>query len=229
MKTIRIATVVAFLFCMTGCTATQAMQETPSPTFSSAGKEVISGTKKAAETIQKEADKAAGKLHQEENSPDDPKAEKKPQGNSNSGTASSGSSGQQEVPAATPVPQQATVPNPTPEPIPEPEPEPEPAYEEPAYQEPEPTPTPAPAPPPQACPGGKNPDLACDVVLDSNYYRETFSSYSEAMSKGQYYMDEVMYIGDIEITSYSVQEVYRNDHSIAYYGLNLWSNGSLIQ
>ena len=42
-------------------------------------------------------------------------------------------------------------------------------------------------------------------------------------------MDEVMYIGDVEITSYSVQEVYRNDHSIAYYGLNLWSNGSLIQ
>lgn len=227
MKTIRIATVVAILFCMTGCTATQAMQETPSPTFSSAGKEVISVTKKAAETIQKEADKAAGKLHQEENSPDDPKAEKKPQGNSNSGTASSGSSGQQEVPAATPVPQQATVPDPTPEPTPEPEPEP--VYEDPVYQEPEPTPAPAPAPPPQACPGGKNPDLACDVVLDSNYYRETFGSYNEAMARGQYYMDEVMYIGDIEITSYSVQEVYRNDHSIAYYGLNLWSSGSLIQ
>ena len=81
MKTIRIATVVAVLFCMAGCMATQAMQETPSPTFSSAGKEVISVTKKAAETIQKEADKAAGKLHQEENSPDDPKTEKKPQAN----------------------------------------------------------------------------------------------------------------------------------------------------
>ena len=225
MKTIRIAILVAVLFCMTGCTATQAMQETPSPTFSSAGKEVISVTKKAAETIQKEADKAAGKLHQEENSPDDPKAEKKPQENSNSGTASSGSSGQQEVPTATPVPQQATVPDPTPAPTPEPEP----VYEEPVYQEPEPTPAPAPAPPPQACPGGKNPDLACDVVLDSNYYRETFGSYNEAMARGQYYMDEVMYIGDIEITSYSVQEVYRNDHSIAYYGLNLWSSGSLIQ
>ena len=225
MKTIRIATVVAVLFCMAGCMATQAMQETPSPTFSSAGKEVISVTKKAAETIQKEADKAAGKLHQEENSPDDPKAEKKPQENSNSGTASSGSSGQQEVPTATPVPQQATVPDPTPAPTPEPEP----VYEEPVYQEPEPTPAPAPAPPPQACPGGKNPDLVCDVILDSNYYRETFGSYNEAMARGQYYMDEVMYIGDIEITSYSVQEVYRNDHSIAYYGLNLWSNGSLIQ
>ena len=46
---------------------------------------------------------------------------------------------------------------------------------------------------------------------------------------GMYYLDEVMYIGDIEITNYSVQPVYRNDHSIAYYGLNLWSNGSLIQ
>ena len=227
MKTIRIATVVAVLFCMTGCTATQAMHETPSPTFSSAGKEVISVTKKATETIQKEADKAAGKLHQEENSPDDPKTEKKPQDNSNSGTAASGPAGQQEVPTATPVPQQTTVPDPTPAPTPEPEPEP--VYEEPVYQEPEPTPAPAPAPSPQACPGGKNPDLACDVVLDSNYYRETFGSYNEAMARGQYYMDEVMYIGDIEITSYSVQEVYRNDHSIAYYGLNLWSSGSLIQ
>jgi hypothetical protein len=98
--------------------------------------------------------------------------------------------------------------------------------------EPKPAPTPEPTPPPaptQACPGGKDPSVGCDVILDTNYYRETFSSYSEAMSKGQYYMDEVMYIGDIEITSYSVQEVYRNDHSIAYYGLNLWSNGSLIQ
>ena len=227
MKTLRVVTVLASLLLMTGCTTAQAIQETPSPTFSSAGKEVISVTKKAAETIQKEADKAAGKLHQEENSPYDPKTEKKPQGDSNSGTAASGSSGQQEVPTATPVPQQATVPDPTPAPTPEPEQEP--VYEEPVYQEPEPTPAPAPAPPPQACPGGKNPDLACDVVLDSNYYRETFSSYSEAMSKGQYYMDEVMYIGDIEIASYSVQEVYRNDHSIAYYGLNLWSNGSLIQ
>ncbi|MBR2811949.1 MAG: hypothetical protein IKD69_11265 [Solobacterium sp.] len=199
------------------------MQETPSPTFSSAGKEVISVTKKAAETIQKEADKAAGKLHQEENSPDDSKTEKKPQGESNSGTAASGPSGQQEVPTATPVPQQATVPDPTPEPTPEPEPES--VYEEPVYQEPVPTP----APPPQACPGGKNPDLGCEVILDSNYYRETFGSYNEAMARGKYYMDEVMYIGDIEIASYSVQEVYRNDHSIAYYGLKHWLNGSLIQ
>ncbi|MDO4414362.1 MAG: hypothetical protein Q4C20_04740 [Erysipelotrichaceae bacterium] len=199
------------------------MQETPSPTFSSAGKEVISVTKKAADTIQKEADKAAGKLHQEENSPDDSKTEKKPQENSNSGTETSRSSRQQEVPTATPVPQQATVPDPTPEPTPEPEPEP--VYEEPVYQEPVPTP----APPPQPCPGGKNPDLGCEVILDSNYYRETFGSYNEAMVRGQYYMDEVMYIGDIEITSYSVQEVYRNDHSIAYYGLKHWLNGSLIQ
>ena len=30
-----------------------------------------------------------------------------------------------------------------------------------------------------------------------------------------YYLDEVMYIGDIEITNYSVQPVYRNNHSIA--------------
>lgn len=84
--------------------------------------------------------------------------------------------------------------------------------------------TPAPV-----CPGGKNPSIGCDVILDSNFYYETFSNEQEAESKGQYYLDEVMYIGEVEITNYSVQPVYRNDHSIAYYGLNLWSNGQLIQ
>lgn len=84
--------------------------------------------------------------------------------------------------------------------------------------------TPAPV-----CPGGKNPSIGCDVIMDSNFYYETFSNEQEAESKGQYYLDEVMYIGEMEITNYSVQPVYRNDHSIAYYGLNLWSNGQLIQ
>lgn len=84
--------------------------------------------------------------------------------------------------------------------------------------------TPAPV-----CPGGKNPSIGCDVIMDSNFYYETFSNEQEAESKGQYYLDEVMYIGEVEITNYSVQPVYRNDHSIAYYGLNLWSNGQLIQ
>ena len=229
MKTLRVATMLVTILLMTGCTTAQAIRETPSPTFSSAGKEALSATKKTAEALQKEATKAAEKFSEKEANQDKQATDKKPQGESNPGSGSATPSGQQETPKTTPVPQQNTVPEPTPTPTPEPDPVPQPAYEEPAYQEPEPTPTPAPAPPPQACPGGKNPDLACDVVLDSNYYRETFSSYSEAMSKGQYYMDEVMYIGDIEITSYSVQEVYRNDHSIAYYGLNLWSNGSLIQ
>lgn len=80
-----------------------------------------------------------------------------------------------------------------------------------------------------ACPGGKNPNIGCDVIIDSNFYYETFSNEQEVESKGQYYLDEVMYIGEMEITNYSVQPVYRNDHSIAYYGLNLWSNGQLIQ
>lgn len=84
--------------------------------------------------------------------------------------------------------------------------------------------TPAPV-----CPGGKNPSIGCDVIIDLNFYYETFSNEQEAENKGQYYLDEVMYIGEMEITNYSVQPVYRNDHSIAYYGLNLWSNGQLIQ
>lgn len=93
----------------------------------------------------------------------------------------------------------------------------------------EPTPTPEPSRPSYACPGGVNSDVSCDVILDTNFYYATYSSQAEADAAGMYYLDEVMYIGDIEITNYSVQPVYRNDHSIAYYGLNLWSNGNLIQ
>lgn len=93
----------------------------------------------------------------------------------------------------------------------------------------EPTPTPEPARPSYACPGGVNQDLACDVILDQNHYFATYSSQAEADAEGIYYLNEVMYIGETEITNYSVQVVYRNDHSIAYYGLNLWSNGGLIQ
>ena len=93
----------------------------------------------------------------------------------------------------------------------------------------EPTPTPEPARPSYACPGGVNPNTNCDVILDTNFYYATYGSQTEADAAGMYYLDEVMYIGEIEITNYSVQPVYRNDHSIAYYGLNLWSNGNLIQ
>ena len=91
------------------------------------------------------------------------------------------------------------------------------------------TPTPEPTRPSYACPGGVNPDVSCDVILDTNFYYATYSSQAEADAAGMYYLDEVMYISDIEITNYSVQPVYRNDHSIAYYGLNLWNNGTLIQ
>lgn len=93
----------------------------------------------------------------------------------------------------------------------------------------EPTLTPEPARPSYACPGGVNQDLACDVILDQNHYFATYSSQAEADAAGVYYVNEVMYIGETEITNYSVQAAYRNDHSIAYYGLNLWSNGGLIQ
>lgn len=93
----------------------------------------------------------------------------------------------------------------------------------------EPTPAPELARPGYACPGGVNPDVSCDVILDTNFYYATYSSQAEADAAGMYYLDEVMYIGEIEITNYSVQPVYRNDHSIAYYGLNLWSNGNLVQ
>ena len=93
----------------------------------------------------------------------------------------------------------------------------------------EPVPTPETVQPSYACPGGVNQNVSCDVILDSNFYYATYGSMPEAESAGEYYLNDVMYIGNAEITNYSVQPVYRNDHSIAYYGLNLWSNGSLIQ
>ena len=93
----------------------------------------------------------------------------------------------------------------------------------------EPTPAPETVQPSYACPGGINQNVSCDVILDSNFYYATYGSMPEAESAGEYYLNDVMYIGNTEITNYSVQPVYRNDHSIAYYGLNIWSNGSLIQ
>ena len=93
----------------------------------------------------------------------------------------------------------------------------------------EPVPAPETVQPSYACPGGINQNVSCDVILDSNFYYATYGSMSEAESAGEYYMNDVMYIGNAEITNYSVQPVYRNNHSIACYGLNLWSNGSLIQ
>lgn len=93
----------------------------------------------------------------------------------------------------------------------------------------EPVPAPEIVQPSYACPGGINQNVSCDVILDSNFYYATYGSMSEAESAGEYYMNDVMYIGNAEITNYSVQPVYRNDHSIAYYGLSLWSNGILIR
>ena len=106
---------------------------------------------------------------------------------------------------------------------------------EPVTSKPEPTPVPNPKPvekpsiPEYACPVGMDPNKPCDVIMDTNFYYSTYSSQSEADNAGQYFLDDVVTIGDKEITNYSVQPVYRNDGSVAYYGLNLWSYGSLIQ
>ena len=106
---------------------------------------------------------------------------------------------------------------------------------EPVTSKPEPTPVHDPKPvekpsmPEYACPAGMDPNKPCDVIMDTNFYYATYSSQSEADNAGQYFLDDVVTIGDKEITNYSVQPVYRNDGSVAYYGLNLWSYGSLIQ
>ena len=92
-----------------------------------------------------------------------------------------------------------------------------------------PPPVKEPSTPSYACPHGKDQNLTCDTILDNNFYYKTFSSETDANNEGYYLMNEVCYIGNLEITNFSVQPVYRNDHSIAYYGLNLWSNSTMIQ
>ena len=110
-----------------------------------------------------------------------------------------------------------------------------PSATNPVTPKPDPTPVPDPKPvekpsvPDYACPAGMDPNKPCDVIMDTNFYYSTYSSQSEADNAGQYFLDDVVTIGDKEITNYSVQPVYRNDGSVAYYGLNLWSYGSLIQ
>ena len=110
-----------------------------------------------------------------------------------------------------------------------------PSNTEPAKPQTDPTPVPDPKPvekpsvPDYACPAGMDPNKPCDTIMDTSFYYATYSTQSEADNAGQYFLDDVVTIGDKEITNYSVQPVYRNDGSVAYYGLNLWSYGSLIQ
>lgn len=110
-----------------------------------------------------------------------------------------------------------------------------PSNTEPAKPQTDPTPVPDPKPvekpsvPDYACPAGMDPNKPCDTIMDTSFYYATYSTQSEADNAGQYFLDDVVNIGDKEITNYSVQPVYRNDGSVAYYGLNLWSYGSLIQ
>lgn len=222
MKKQHIAAAIAVLFIVTGCKQPMAAEDHPSESISSAGKETLSVAAEAGKKLVIESGKTEDPSNDiltiDENSSADQKEPEERSGDESKQVQPSPS--RTVSPDPTPEPEPQPTPKPTPQPTPVPTPKPEPA----------PTPTPEPDPVPQkACPGGKNEDLGCDVILDNNYFREKYSSYSEAMARGQYYMDEVMYIGDIEITNYSVQEVYRNDHSIAFYGLNLWSSGSLIQ
>jgi len=94
---------------------------------------------------------------------------------------------------------------------------------------------PAPAPEPvkeqgPACPTGVYPDLPCDAVIGDQGYSVTFASEEEANNYGYHMLNDVMYIGEQEITNFAVQPVYVNDHSrVAYYGVELYSNGAFLQ
>ena len=221
---------LGILLMLSGCTVATAT-ESPPPVVPSVGKDAITVTKEAAELIADETVETVAAVEKEQKQEESTETaahreetEQKDEAKVNPSPEKTPAPEPDPKPEMTPQPDPAPVPTPQPEPAPEPVPTPQPT------PQPQPDPTPAPPPAPsQACPGGKNPDLGCEVILDNNYYREKFSSYADAMARGQYYMDEVMYIGDMEITNYSVQEVYRNDQSVAFYGLNLWSSGSLIQ
>ena len=140
---------------------------------------------------------------------DDKDAETPPSSNNGSSNGSGNQNNPQPEPNPSPQPSPSPDPKPTPQPSPEPQPKPE--------------------PPKQVCPNGKYPDKPCDYIADNNYYHATFSSESSANAEGNRMMNEVEYYNGKEITNYSVQAVTRNDGSVAYYGLNLWSNKELIK
>ena len=82
-----------------------------------------------------------------------------------------------------------------------------PSNTEPAKPQTDPTPVPDPKPvekpsvPDYACPAGMNPNKPCDTIMDTSFYYATYSTQSEADNAGQYFLDDVVTIGDKEITN----------------------------
>lgn len=92
------------------------------------------------------------------------------------------------------------------------------------------TPVPTPKPvEPEVCKQCIHKDLPCDEIIDNTVYREVFYSPSEADNKGYYYLNDVCELNGMEITNYSVQPIYNNHGEAVSYGLELWSNGTLIE
>lgn len=109
-------------------------------------------------------------------------------------------------------------------PVPKLKPTPTPTLE----VKPDPTPTPKPVEP-EICKQCIHKDLPCDAIIDNTVYREVFSSQGEADSRGYYYLNDVCELNGMEITNYSVQPIYNNHGEAVSYGLELWSNGTLIE
>ena len=116
-KTLRITAVLTVLLCMSGCTVTKAFQDTPAPTFPSAGKEVITGTKKTAEEVRKEVEKTVADTakKQEEQEKKETSKETKTAAADTTEPSVPEKKTQNET-----VPQQYTAPQATPAPEPEP-------------------------------------------------------------------------------------------------------------
>ena len=205
-----IAAVIAVLFAVTGCTIAVTKVEEDIEETEEVEEMIVSQEEVEDETV-KEGTKETITVNNPSSSTSKPKetvssVPAQPQANTQQSTATSS-------PDSKPVQEQPVVTEPEP------------------VSEPEPSPAPAPQPEPaKACPLGVYPDLPCDTPIGDQGYSVKFNSEQEANDYGYHMLNDVMYIGDYEITNFAVQPIYTNDHSrIVYYGVELYSNGIFIQ
>lgn len=180
--------------------------------------EIVSEEKESNEVIVDNSE-----IKSEETSPTpSPSASNKT--NQNSQTSQQHTTNQESTSKKTVANNQTTesVSKPSVTPVPTPKPTPTPEVK------PNPTPTPKPVEP-VVCKQCIHKDLPCDAIIDNTVYREVFSTQGEADNKGYYYLNNVCELNGVEITNYSVQPIYSNHGEAVSYGLELWSNGTLIE
>lgn len=207
------------IFGLSGCSKVSDKQDV---TNADNSVEIVSEEKESDEVIVDDSE-----IESEETSPTpSPSASNKT--NQNSQTSQQHTTNQESSSKETVTNNQTTecVSKPSVTPVPTPKPTPTPTPE----VKPNPTPTPTPkSVEPEVCKQCIHKDLPCDAIIDNTVYREVFSTQGEADNRGYYYLNDVCELNGVEITNYSVQPIYNNHGEAVSYGLELWSNGTLIE